>query len=181
MCPHVNMGCFMLLKFKQKTSWCTTTPVENEKHMLSTKLCLFWKKGSCKTLCRNNAASLWSHDSVSIDLWIDYNCKRSSSSALPGLFTPSPQQLPFSGPLRVSRSLVVGSVLQRATHQSLNPCGLLEVLFCCCWGCLLEDEVREFTVREACHPATPQPLCPIFPLCFKLWIHTKSSCSCAET
>lgn len=108
MCPHFIMGFFMLLKFKQKPldawpQW-IPRPEENEKQMRSTKSCLVWKKGSCKTLHRNNAASLWSlYDRVSIDLWIDYNCKRSNSTALPGLIapplppTPAPPQGPQSG------------------------------------------------------------------------------------
>lgn len=55
--------------------------------------------------------------------------------------------------LRASCSLIVGSaVLQLATNHSADPCGLSEVLFCCCCGCLQEDEAGEFSIRETYFP-----------------------------
>ena len=106
----------MLLKFKQNLLVLNRNgspgPAENEKQMLTTKSCLLWKTGSCKTLRRNNAASLWSlHDFVSIDLWIDNNCR----TQRPGLTGPHPENFPSSGPLcsewRESWSLVVCSAV----------------------------------------------------------------------
>lgn len=100
---------------------------------------------------------------VSIDLWIDNNCKRSNSTALPGPYSPHPRRLPlpWASMLRAEGVLEPCCGLccppARAMNESLDPCGSSEVLFCCCCGCLWDDGAGEFSIRETFFPSVSHP------------------------